>query len=125
MSHAPWQRLALLAYVCLIGLTLVWEAWLVPARHAPALWLLIKTVPLLLPLPGLLRARRRAYLWAMLLILLYFIEGVVLSVSRRADPLALDSVLPYALAETLLSALFFAAAAVHLRRARGFRQTRE
>lgn len=124
MTSVHWRRAALLFYIGVIILTLAWEGWLLPARHTPALWLLIKTVPLLLPLAGMLRGHRLAYLWAMLLILLYFIEGVVLSVSRRADPFALDSVLPFALLETALSVLFFTAAANYLRLEKGVRQIR-
>lgn len=60
--------------VALIALNLVWEAWLAPSGRVV---LILKTVPLLLPLFGILRGKRYTYQWSSMLILLYFTEGVV------------------------------------------------
>ena len=54
-------------------------AW--PGSAALALALL---VPLLLPLPGLLRRRRRTYAWATLCVAPYFIYGVTEAVANPA-----------------------------------------
>ena len=109
------QILALLSYIALLTLSLLWEGWLAPARNVPpGLWLTIKTAPLLLPLYGLLHGRPYTYAWASMLVLPYFIEGVVLSYQFRAQTLALHATLPYAVMEVLLclsfivSATFFA-----------------
>jgi uncharacterized membrane protein len=39
--------------------------------------MVLKTLPLLAPLPGVLHGRRRTVQWAALLVLGYFVEGVV------------------------------------------------
>ena len=62
--------------VALIFLCLAWELWLAPLRTGGS-WLVLKTLPLLLPLMGILKGRRYTYQWAPMLILAYFTEGVV------------------------------------------------
>lgn len=105
------------AYVALIILSLAWEGWLAPAKNLPAgFWLSVKTLPLLLPLFGLLHGRPYTYAWASMLVLLYFIEGVVLSYQFRAEALLLHATLPYALLEVLLSAGFTVLATFYVRR---------
>ncbi len=99
---------ALCAYIALIILTLLWEGWLAPAAHfPPGFWLTLKAIPLLVPLFDLLHGRAYTYAWSSMLILLYFIEGTVLTVSHRQEAFALHSVLPYALLETLFCVSFF------------------
>jgi uncharacterized membrane protein len=113
-------QVALTAWLGLIVLTLAWEGWLAPAGYVPpGFWLTIKSVPLLIPLFALLRERPRAYVVACLLLLPYFIEGVVLSYQHRTAGLALHAVLPYALIETLLCAIFFVSAVWYVRRRGG------
>lgn len=119
MTAVRLQALALTAYVALIVLTLAWEGWLAPApRVPPGFWLTAKSLPLLLPLFGLLRGKRYTYKWASMLILLYLTEGIVLTASTRQQPFALHSVLPYALLETLLATAFFVAAIAFVRATR-------
>ena len=60
--------------LALIALNLAWEAWLAPTGRVV---LILKTVPLLWPLLGILRGTRYTYQWSSMLILLYFTEGVV------------------------------------------------
>ena len=113
------QQLALTCYLLLIALVLLWEGWLAPTpRVPPGFWLTVKSVPLLLPLLGLLRDNPRSYLWASLLVMLYFMEGVMLLYLHRADGFALHSVLPYALLETMLTLGFIASAGFYVRAAR-------
>ncbi len=111
------SRIARAAYLALLLLTVAWEGWLAPAPLAPAgWWLTVKTLPLLLPLPGILRARPRSLFWGCLLSLAYFTEGVVVAYSRRHLPLDWDQPLPYALAEILLALAYFFSALIALRR---------
>ncbi|MCB1909182.1 MAG: DUF2069 domain-containing protein [Rhodocyclaceae bacterium] len=86
--------------IALIVLCVSWEMWLAPLRPGGS-WMVLKGALLLLPLFGILRARRYTYQWTSMFILLYFTEGVV-----RAGDAGLSGRL--ALAEALLSALLFA-----------------
>jgi uncharacterized membrane protein len=61
--------------LALFALCLLWEAWLAPLRPGSLLW--IKALPLLLPLPGVLRGRRYTYQWLSMFVLAWFIEGVM------------------------------------------------
>lgn len=113
------QGLALGAYLLLILLVLLWEGWLAPAPKAPpGFWLTLKGVMLLLPLFGMLRDRPRSYLWASLLVMFYFMEGVMLIYLHRAEALTLHNVLPYALLETVLTLGFIVSAGFYVRAAR-------
>lgn len=113
------QGLALGTYLLLILLVLLWEGWLAPAPKAPpGFWLTFKGVLLLLPLFGMLRDRPRSYLWASLLVMFYFMEGVMLIYLHRAEALTLHNVLPYALLETVLTLGFIVTAGFYVRAAR-------
>jgi len=115
----PLQRTALASYLLLILLTLLWEGWLAPAPKAPpGFWLALKGMLLLVPLFGLLRDKLRSYLWAILLVMLYFMEGTMLLYLHHAEDFALHNVLPYALLETLLTLVFIASAGLYVRSAR-------
>ena len=120
----PWpakrlQGLALTIYLLLIFLVLLWEGWLAPAPKAPpGFWLTFKSVLLLLPLFGMLRDRPRSYLWASLLVMFYFMEGVMLIYLHHAEALTLHNVLPYALLETVLTLGFIVSAGFYVRAAR-------
>lgn len=94
--------------IALIMLCLAWEGWLAPLRPGGSL-LILKAVPLLLPLFGILRGRRYTYQWASMFILLWFTEGTVRAYA--------DSGLSAALAagEVALTLLFFASAIFYAR----------
>ena len=62
--------------IALILVCLAWEGWLAPLRPGGSL-LVLKAVPLLLPLPGILRGQRYTYQWASMFILIWFTEGAV------------------------------------------------
>ena len=70
------QAVASFSLIALILLCLAWEGWLAPLRPGGTL-LILKAVPLLLPLFGILRGRRYTYQWASMFILLWFTEGAV------------------------------------------------
>lgn len=62
--------------IALILLCLAWESILAPLKPNGSL-LILKTLPLLLPLFGILKGKRYTYQWSSMFILLYFTEGVV------------------------------------------------
>ena len=86
--------------IALIAVCLAWELWLAPLRPGGS-WLALKALPLLAPLPGILRRSRYTYQWSSMLILAYFIEGVV----RGYTEAGMAGVL--ARVEIALSLLFF------------------
>lgn len=92
----------------LIVLGLAWELWLAPLRPGGS-WLVLKVLPLCIPVAGLLRRRMYTYRWTSLLVWLYFTEGVV-----RATSVPGPSV-PFATLEIVLSLLLFTACALHVR----------
>ncbi len=102
------RAVTLAALLALTALCLAWELWLAPLRPGGS-WLALKALPLLLPLPGLLRLRMLSYRKTALFIWLYFVEGVVRATSDRA-PSAW-----YAWGEVLLTIVLFAACAAHVR----------
>jgi uncharacterized membrane protein len=92
----------------LIVLGLAWELWLAPLRPGGS-WIVLKVLPLCLPLPGLLRRRMYTYRWVSLLVWLYFTEGVVRATSERG------TAVPLAALEIVLSLILFTACALHVR----------
>ena len=99
---------ALISLVALILLCLVWELWVSPLRPGGS-FLALKALPLVLPLPGLMRGRRYTYQWSSLLILAYFAEGVTRAWSDSGVSAEL------AFAEVCLSAGFFACVVTYAR----------
>ena len=99
--------LASTSLLALILLSLLWELWLAPL-HPGGSWLVVKVIPLLLPVAGILKGRRYTYQWSSMLILLYFIEGVVRTVSNTGLASALARVETGLALVFFLSAMFFA-----------------
>lgn len=99
---------ASISLVALILLCLAWEGWLAPLRPGGSL-LILKAVPLLLPLFGILRGRRYTYQWASMFILLWFTEGTVRAYADTGP----SSVL--ALVEIMLAIVFFFSAVFYAR----------
>lgn len=105
------DKLQLGASVSLIGLimlALAWETILAPLKPGGSL-LMLKAVPLLLPLFGVLRGKRYTYQWSCMFILLYFIEGVVRAWADTGLSAQLAAV------EVILSLLFFTCAIFYAR----------
>jgi uncharacterized membrane protein len=86
--------------IALIMLCLAWESILAPLKPGGSL-LILKTLPLLLPLFGILKGKRYTYQWASMFILLYFTEGVVRAWADKGISAKL------ALLEVALTLLFF------------------
>ena len=102
---------ACLSLLTLIFLCLTWELWLAPLRPGGS-WLALKALPLLLPLLGVLKRKRYTYQWSSMLILAYVAEGVVRAASESGSAAML------ALAELLLSLVFFVSAIFYVRLSR-------
>jgi uncharacterized membrane protein len=100
-----------LATACLIALILLataWESFLAPIRPGGS-WLVLKVLPLLAALPGVLRSRRYTVQWSTLVIWLYAAEGA----TRAYTDTGLGAVL--ALIELALALAYFWAAVAWLK----------
>ena len=102
---------ACISLIALVFLCLAWELRLAPIQPGGS-WLILKCVPLLAPLFGILHGRRHTYQWASMLILLYFTEGIV----RVSTETGASQWL--AAGEIFLSLVFFCAAISYVRRVR-------
>ena len=100
------RALAVAATLALIGLGLAWELWLAPTGNRT---LVLKVLPLAVPLAGLLKNRMYTYRWVSLLVWVYFTEGVVRATSDHGASVALASI------EVVLCVALFAACATHVR----------
>jgi uncharacterized membrane protein len=101
------RRAAIASWVALIALCVLWEVWLAPLRPGGS-WLVLKTVPLLLPLRRLLRGDVAVFQWSTLIVLLYVAEATV----RTFEPAPFSTL---AWIELMLAAAYFMAAIVYLR----------
>lgn len=99
---------ASISLITLILLALSWETILAPLKPGGSL-LMLKAVPLLLPLFGILRGKRYTYQWACMFILIYFTEGAV----RAWSDIGLSAQL--ALLEVALTVMFFSCAIFYAR----------
>lgn len=97
--------------VALIFLCLCWELFLAPLRPGGS-WAVLKVLPLLAPLFGVLRGKRYTYQWSTLLIWLYVAEGAARAYADRGLSAQL------AFAEALLSLAYFAFAVAYVRSTR-------
>ena len=102
MNTRFFYAAASISLIALIVLCVAWEAVLAPLRPGGS-WLILKVLPLLLPLFGILRGKRYTYQWASMFVLIYFTEGVVRSWSDSG----LTQLL--ALLEVILTIVFFLA----------------
>ena len=98
LSRLRWA--AVVSLLGLIVLSLLWERWLAPIRPGGS-WLMLKAIPLLLPLRGLLHGKRYTYQWSSLLILAYLTEGLVRATSDTGTSQML------AVIEVILSTIYF------------------
>jgi len=108
MNPRHLRYVASASLIALIFLSVAWELWLAPLRPGGS-WLVLKALPLLAPLFGILGGKRYTYRWSTLLIWLYFTEGVVRAWSEAGLAGTLG------LIELALSLVFFAAAALYAR----------
>jgi uncharacterized membrane protein len=102
-SIKQWQFIATISLIALIALCVLWESVLAPIRPGGS-WLMLKALPLLIPLFGILRGNRYTYQWASMFVMFYFTEGVVRAWSDKGLSQTL------AFGEVALSVVFFVAA---------------
>lgn len=105
------QTASSLSLIALILLCTAWELWLAPLRPGGSM-LVLKVLPLLAGLFGILRGRRYTYQWMSMLILFYLTEGTV----RATSDTGLSQQL--AMVETTLTLIFFASAIYYARATR-------
>jgi uncharacterized membrane protein len=103
---------ACVSLLALVFLCLAWELWLSPLRPGGS-WVVLKVLPLLAALTGVLRGRRYTMQWASMMILAYFTEGTVRAWSESGLARGL------AVGEIALSLLFFACTLAFARAMRG------
>lgn len=108
--RAAWLS-ASACLVVLIVLLTAWEAFLAPQRPGGS-WLVLKVLPLLAALRGVLHGRRYTFQWSTLLIWIYAAEGA----ARTYTDVGLAARLAFA--EALLALAYFSAAVVYLRSTR-------
>ena len=99
---------ASVSLVALIALCVAWELVLAPLRPNGS-WLVLKVIPLLLPLRGVLKRDNYTLQWSSMLILLYFMEGIVRATSDKGLSATLGWV------EVALTCIFFFCSISYLR----------
>lgn len=100
---------AIASLVLLIFWCVLWETVLAPL-HPGGSWLALKAAPLLVPLYGVVRRDVYTLQWSSMMILLYFIEGVVRGYSDTDSSSAL-----MAWGEALIVAIYFTCSMLYLR----------
>ncbi len=111
------STLSSILLVALVVLCVLWEGWLAPLRPGGS-WMILKALPLMAALFGVLKGRRYTYQWLSLVVLLYLTEGIV----RASDP-GLVGVL--AMIEAVLATALFLCAAFYARLTAPSRQRKE
>jgi uncharacterized membrane protein len=92
----------------LIFLCVAWELFLAPLKPGGS-WLVLKVLPLLAPLMGVLRGKRYTFQWSTLLIWLYVAEGATRAYTDRGASQALAGL------ELVLAFAYFGFAVAWLR----------
>lgn len=94
--------------ILLILLAVAWELVLDPLRPGGS-WLVLKVLPLLLPLRGVLKRDIYTMQWSSMLILLYLMEGIVRATSDKGLSATLGWI------EVALVSIFFFCTILYLR----------
>ena len=100
---------ATISLIAIIALGIIQEMWLAPLRPGGS-WMVLKVVPLLFSLRGIIKHDNYTMQWSSMLILLYFTEGIVRATS---DTMALSAYLGWL--QVALCSLFFYCALCYLR----------
>ena len=97
--------------VALVFLCVAWELFIAPVKPGGS-WLVLKALPLLAPLFGVLRGRRYTFKWSTLLIWAYAAEGA----TRMYTDTGMAARLAFV--ELALSLAYFGAAVAYLKTTR-------
>jgi uncharacterized membrane protein len=106
--HHSFYLSACASLTALIILCIVWEMLVAPLRPGGS-WLVLKVVPLLIPLRGIWKRDVYTLQWSSMLILLFLAEGVVRATTERGYSQAM------AIAEVVLVLVFFTSSMLYLR----------
>ncbi|MEF8793970.1 DUF2069 domain-containing protein [Thiohalorhabdus sp.] len=85
LSPPAWNGLAITGHLGVLANSLSWPLWYSPGGPYPE-WMLLKVVPLILPLRGLLHGRRRTHQWASFLTLPYIMGSIAAIYGFLASP---------------------------------------
>ena len=99
---------AVFCLTALIGLCIAWELWLAPLRPGGS-WLVLKALPLLAPLFGILHGKVYTFRWSAMLVLGYFLEGAVRAYADSGTSALLAGI------ELILALSFVALAVAYVR----------
>ncbi|MET0964662.1 MAG: DUF2069 domain-containing protein [Noviherbaspirillum sp.] len=99
---------ALASLIALIIICIAWETVLAPLRPGGS-WMVLKVIPLLLPLRGIIKRDIYTLQWSSMLILIYLAEGSV----RAYTDTGVSAWLAYS--ELALVGIFFLCALLYLR----------
>jgi len=69
----------------LIAWCVAWEMWIAPFKPGGS-WVVLKAVPLVFPLLGVIKRDIYTLQWTSMMILVYFIEGVVRAWADKVTP---------------------------------------
>src|SRR5690606_9447922 len=111
------RRAVMMTYFSLLIVFTAYSLWQLPGSNLPSitfLWLL-RSVPLLIFLPGLLKRHLRTFAWLSFVVLLYFVQSVQTAFTE-------DGRL-YGIVVTGLLCVLFTAVVVYIRAYRGFYKT--
>ena len=111
MTMRSFYLSSCISLIMLIFLCLAWELRLAPIQPGGS-WLVLKCIPLLAPLFGILNGRRYTYQWALMMILLYFTECIVRASTESSASQWLAS------CDSVLSIVFFCATIGYVRSTR-------
>jgi uncharacterized membrane protein len=110
----PAQVAASVLLVALILLGLAWELLLAPLKPGGS-WLVLKVLPLMAALFGVLRGRRYTYQWSTMMIVFYAAEGVTRAYTDGGLSARLAAI------EAVLAFAYFGAAVSFVRTTRSLR----
>jgi uncharacterized membrane protein len=113
MGQQPFPRIfhggAIASLVLLIVWLLAWEMVIAPLQQGGSL-LALKALPLLIPLRGVVKRDLYTLQWSSMVILLYFVEGIVRGYSDQRE---LSRMMAWG--EVVLVCVFFTCALLYLR----------
>jgi uncharacterized membrane protein len=107
-THKAYYFGAVASMLALIVLCIAWELVLAPLRPGGS-WLVLKVIPLLVPLRGILKRDVYTLQWSSMLILLYFAEGIVRATTDKGLSASLGWI------EVVLVCIFFFCTLMFLR----------
>jgi uncharacterized membrane protein len=100
------KKIALTSYFLLLAFMPIWLIYLSPSALSPMASLLLFTVPLLIPLKGLLQGSPYTYAWSNFIIMLYFLHSLTTLFVSTADII-------WATIELILATSFFLSASYY------------